>query len=64
MTKFSDLGICDTFDFIGPNRLHNSFYDRCIKISARKYRALDTFLNTMEVGNTSVEVFHVKHVIS
>jgi hypothetical protein len=54
--KFRDLNIGDTFDFIKPNSLRNSFTKRCTKISARKYR---DDLHTHLVGTINVEVYNV-----
>lgn len=54
--KFRDLNIGDTFDFIKPGRLHNSFTKRCTKISARKYR---DNMHTHTVGTVNVEVYNV-----
>ena len=54
--KFRDLQIGDTFDFISPNVGYNSFFERCTKISTRKYRG-DKF--EYEVGSINVEVYHV-----
>ena len=55
--KFRDLAIGDTFDFIGPDRMFNSFYARCCKVSSRGYR--DDKLNRYQVGTVDCEVFHV-----
>lgn len=56
-TRFKDLAIGDTFDFVGPDPMLNSFYARCRKISARGYR--DDKRTRYTVGSASVEVFHV-----
>ena len=67
MTLFRDLNIGDEFDFIGPDR-YNSFFNRCSKTSARKYRwenpvrcslSPDQYLET-RVGSINVEVFNVE----
>lgn len=58
MTKFRNLKIGDTFDFISPNRTLNSFYDRCRKLSARVYSSLDTGY-THRVGSGDCQVYHV-----
>jgi hypothetical protein len=66
--KFRDLQIGDTFDFIGPDNMLNSFYSRCTKISSRKYRwenpiqcslSPAKYLET-RVGSINVEVYHVE----
>jgi len=36
--KFRELAIGDTFDFVSPNSMLNSFYNTCEKIGARSYR--------------------------
>ena len=61
MTKFRDLNIGDQFDFIGPDRMLNSFYARCVKLSARTYTEADgeNEPRPMRVGSINVEVFHV-----
>ena len=48
MTKFRDLKIGETFDWIGPIQSHNSFFKCCRKISNRKYVAV---LHTGDVDN-------------
>jgi len=54
--KFRDLKIGDTFDFISPNKLANSFFERCKKISPRRYRANK---KKYQVGSVHAEVYHV-----
>lgn len=67
MTRFRDLPVGATFDFVDdicPE--HNSFYSRCRKESARGYSweyspevgAAPKRLST-NVGTINVEVFHV-----
>ncbi len=56
--KFRDLKIGDTFDFIGPDRAMNSFYRRCRKISARRYRD-DVGVLEYKVGSINCDVYHV-----
>lgn len=63
--KFSELEIGDTFDFISPRipgELNTtSFYERCTKVSARKYGWTDRhgpFTST--VGSANVTVYNVK----
>jgi hypothetical protein len=56
---FRELAIQQTFDFISNNRLYNSFFERCEKISTRKYRSIETG-QEYQVGTVKVEVFHVE----
>jgi hypothetical protein len=51
---FKMLTVGQKFEFTG-----NSFYDTCIKISARKYKSLDTG-KEYEIGSVSAEVKPVK----
>ncbi len=65
MTKFRDLQIGDTFDFIHPETCRTTYFDRCAKISARKYHSIERgrtghLPNEMEVGSINVEVYNVK----
>lgn len=53
---FKELAIGQTFDFI-PERRYNSFFDRCERISARKYRSLETGYE-YEVWGMTVRVFN------
>lgn len=55
-TKFRDLEINQTFDFIGPSRF-NSFFKRCVKVGKRKYNDEDGGQHT--VGSVDADVFHV-----
>lgn len=60
--KFRDLAIGDTFDFVGPDRIYNSFYEICEKISARQYRYTSTQFKTVcvsRVGSINCEVYNV-----
>ena len=58
---FRDLNIGQTFDFIGPNLCHNSFWKRCRKISSREYREIDPLSEIVHrVGSTCAKIFHVK----
>jgi hypothetical protein len=63
VTKFRELVVGDTFDFVDTDRLRRvfttSFYDRCTKVSPRKYRSLRTYAE-YEIGSLNCEVFHVK----
>lgn len=61
--KFRELEVGDTFDWIGPNRQFNSFFDRCVKVSARGYMVAGEDSNersAMRVGTIDAEVFHVE----
>lgn len=60
MIKFRDLGVNDTFDFIGPDRQFNSFYLRCVKVGPRKYN--DENGESHRVGSIDAEVFHVVRI--
>jgi hypothetical protein len=55
---FADVKIGQTFDFISPDRLMNSFFDECVKVSARKYRSLATG-REIRVGSIRAKVYHV-----
>ena len=57
MSTFHDLAIGDSFDFVGPDRMLNSFYKRCKKISPRKYEDEDG--HTHSVGTVKAVVYHV-----
>jgi hypothetical protein len=58
--KFKDLAVGDTFDFIDDNnRMHTSFYKRCVKVSDNKYRSLAD-VATYRVGTIKCNVFHVE----
>jgi hypothetical protein len=58
MQKFKELKIGSTFDFISPIRgSYNTFYERCEKISTRKYR--DSRGRQYRVGSINCEVFNV-----
>jgi hypothetical protein len=56
--KFRDLSIGDRFDFVGPDPMLNSFYDRCTKIAPRKYR--DDKRNVHTVGSVNAKVYNVE----
>jgi hypothetical protein len=58
LTTFKTLTIGQTFDFISPNRIMNSFYARCIKVSERCYEDEDG--RRYRVGSTSAGVYHVR----
>lgn len=57
ITNFKNLAIGQSFDFISPNRMMNSFYKRCTKISARKYRDEDGVEHT--IGSHYARVYNV-----
>ena len=60
--EFRALAIGDTFDFINMDQpMMSSFYRRCEKISARKYRALDEPTDVYTVGSISTRVHHVRN---
>jgi len=62
--RFKDLKIGQSFDFINPNAIgQNSFFHRCVKVSARKYKtvsgeAMHGFA-AYTVGSINAEVFNV-----
>jgi hypothetical protein len=59
---FGDLSVGHTFDWIDPdNRAHNSFFARCIKISARKYAEVACRDKVYSVGTIKAKVFHVAY---
>jgi hypothetical protein len=55
--KFRDLDLLDSFDFVGPDRLLNSFYLRCIKTGPRTYN--DETGVRHRVGSINATVYHV-----
>jgi hypothetical protein len=57
MLKFNQLPIGATFDFVSPNGAFNSFYDRCQKISPRKYKSLQTGAE-YTVGSVLANTYH------
>ena len=63
--KFKDLEIGDTFDFVNPDKLINSFFASCTKVSARRYAwtdatwAEDPRTLATQVGSIHVAVYHV-----
>lgn len=57
---FRTLAIGDTFDFIDESKPeYNSFYRRCVKVSPRKYQAIDEPKTVYTVGSVSARVYHV-----
>lgn len=61
---FANLAIGDTFDFIDPNSLRNSYFARCVKTSIRKYAELENRSKTYTVGTVNARVFHVTRTAS
>jgi hypothetical protein len=62
-TRFRDLRIGDSFDFIGPEARFNSFYERCTKVTTRSYEWFHPERHTnlrSEVGTINCKVYHVK----
>jgi hypothetical protein len=59
--RFSDLAVGQTFDFIGPDPMLNSFYALCTKRSARTYTWDGGRYGTLKasVGSKHVTVYHV-----
>lgn len=57
-TKFSELAIGQSFDFVNDETRFNSFFDRCIKISNRKYRSITTGIE-YGIGSVKCKVYHV-----
>ena len=56
---FKELAIGQTFDWIDDaNPSRNSFFARCIKVSVRKYVAIDTG-KEYAVGSINAVVYHV-----
>ncbi len=53
--RFKDLDNGETFDWIGGE--HPSFFKRCTKTSARKYRDEDGTIHT--VGSIYANVYHL-----
>ena len=59
MIRFRELKVGDQFDFISPNRIVNSYFERCVKISPRCYTAVGAVV-VMRVGTVDVDVHHVE----
>jgi hypothetical protein len=58
-TKFRDLSIGDTFDFVNDaTPASNSYFARCTKTSARGYSS--TLHDKLKVGTINAKVFHVQ----
>lgn len=61
--QFRDLAKGDTFDFIDDvNPLRNSYYRRCVKLSARTYTPVEgeDAPRPLRVGTINCQVFHVE----
>lgn len=60
--KFRDLRIGDRFDFIGPERLYNSFFAACTKTGKREYSwdYVDGKTLSTRVRTVNVRVYHVE----
>ncbi|RLD84445.1 MAG: hypothetical protein DRJ10_01215 [Bacteroidetes bacterium] len=56
--KFKDLTIGCKFDFISSKSDYNSYYNRCTKISPRKYESDDGYIHI--IGTINCEIFHTK----
>ena len=62
MTRFRDLQIGDTFDFIDDaNPTHNSFYSRCTKIGDRSYQTPHDG-QTYSVGSINAKIYHMQSI--
>lgn len=65
MPMFRDLKVGDTFDFVGPDPLLNSFHSRCTKVSERAYEwnyNLEGRKLRSRVGSSRVQVYHVNEL--
>lgn len=57
-TRFCDLAIGQAFDWIDDSRPgSNSFFKRCVRVSARCYQDEDQHIH--RVGSVKVKVHHV-----
>lgn len=57
-STFADLKIGQQFDFINDNGL-SSFFERCEKISPRKYHAIRDHRMVYRIGSVYAAVYHV-----
>ena len=57
MATFKSLTIGETFNFVSSDRMLNSFYLTCTKISPRKYR--DEHGTEYTVSSVNCEVYHI-----
>ena len=60
MTKFRDLAIGQTFDWVNEGSRFNSFFKRCVKLSKRTYTTVEgeSEPRPMRVGSINANVFH------
>ena len=58
MTRFRDISIGTRFDWVSEHLTWNSFYDKCVKISARKYR--NDAGRVFVVGSVHARVFNIE----
>ena len=59
--RFQDLAIGQRFDWISDERsafTYNSYFKRCVKVSARKYESIDG-KDKLTVGSVKAIVHHV-----
>ncbi len=64
---FGQLSVGQTFDFIGPDRMYNSFFEPCLKTGTRTYIAINNDgkqnmrygKSPMRVGSLKADVHHV-----
>jgi|SRR5216684_2008420 len=61
VTVFKELSVGDTFDFVSPDIGMNSFYRKCRKISAKRYR--DDAYIVHSVGSGFARVYHVNEAL-
>lgn len=59
---FKDLAIGDSFDFMDPESLRNSFSHRCTKLSSRTYSYGVRREFKATVGTVKARVYHVLEV--
>jgi hypothetical protein len=61
MTKFRELNVGDTFDFISPDRMLNSYFRRCVKTGTRTYTPVEgeDAPAPIRVGSINANVYHV-----
>lgn len=63
MAQFKDVKVGQTFDFVGPEPMYNSFYDTCVKTGQRSYRSLlRTEHADYRIGSINCEVYHVAEI--
>lgn len=61
-----ELAIVQEFDFVGNDRLYNSFFQRCRKTGRNHYCAIDGSLKgiSIRIGTTRANVYHVGEAIA